>query len=96
MTPRQQAKSITQSLENPLDRALVGFMNQHKGKWIDRDRIMHCAGFDDPKKYKHGAYVQFHCSLIRANRALAPHGLKICMSEDGANLYSMGRAEECR
>ncbi|PYE89616.1 hypothetical protein [Phyllobacterium leguminum] len=96
MTPHLQAKSITQSLENPLDRALIGFMTQHKGKWIARDRIMYCAGFESPKDQPVGAYVQFQCSLLRANRALLPHGFRICQSEDGAEIYSMGRADECQ
>ncbi len=94
MVQHLQSKSMASCLENPLDRALIGFMNQHKGKWIKRDRIMHCCGFDCPKEHPVGAYAQFHNSLIRTNQALKPHDLRINQSEDGAQIYSMGSAEQ--
>ncbi|GGB00282.1 hypothetical protein GCM10011491_30600 [Brucella endophytica] len=96
MTPRQQAKSITQSLENPLDRALVDYFEERLGKWIERRTAMRACGFDSPDDQPVGAYVQFQCSLLRANRALLPHGLRICQSQDGEQIYSMGRADGCR
>lgn len=76
-------------LENPLDRALLAYFHDRKGKWIDRNLVMKACGFDDPAKQPVGAFVQFHSSVNRVNAEIAYRGLAVIRSEDDLDLFSL-------
>lgn len=94
MTRHLQSKNIGSELENPLDRTLKQFMERYIGKWIRRDRVMYCCGFENPEKEPHGAYVGFECSRNRVNQVLSRNGIEIISRGTGKDTeVFLGSAE---
>lgn len=81
-------------LDHPLDRSLLAYFYDRKGKWIDSNVAMKACGFDSPTEHPVGAYVQFAHSVNRINREIAYHGLSLIRSEDALDFFSLQNAVE--
>jgi len=83
-----------QQMPNPLDRALLTYLERRQGEWIDRHKIMKQCGFDSPERHPVGAYAQFASSIIRVNREIAYRGLSIIRDERALDFFSLQSATE--
>ena len=79
------SKKFSSNTHSQLDHALLKFMTRHIGKWINRDRVMYCCGFDSPKAEPIWAYVDFENSRNRVNQTLARNGMEIISRGTSSN-----------
>lgn len=81
------------NLPNELDRLLLAYFFDRKGKWLDRHMVMKACGFESPISQPVGAYVQFQLSVNRVNAEIDYRGLKIIQDEEAKAMFSLQSIE---
>lgn len=63
------------------------FLRQHGP--VERNRVMRCCGFPDPKEQPVIAYVEFTNAIDRLNRVVRRHGQHIEGGRETREVYSI-------